>query len=108
AILEKKDEKSPGNYLLDMILDKAEAKGTGKWTSQEGLDLPMPIPTIDSAVMMRNLSSLIEERNEASSLYNNKINKIDFDKKQFENLLRDALYFATIISYAQGLAMLVT
>ena len=108
SVFEKKDDNGTNNYLVDMILDKAGAKGTGKWTSQEGLDLPMPIPTIDSAVMMRNLSSLIEERNEASSLYNNKINKIDFDKKQFENLLRDALYFATIISYAQGLAMLVT
>ena len=54
-----------------MILDKAGAKGTGKWTSQEGLDLPMPIPTIDSAVVMRNLSSLIDERKEAASLYRN-------------------------------------
>jgi 6-phosphogluconate dehydrogenase len=108
VIFEKKDDKFPNKYLVDMILDKAGAKGTGKWTSQEGLDLPMPIPTIDSAVMMRNLSSLIEERNQAQSLYNTVLNKIDFDKKQFEQLLQDALYFATIISYAQGLAMLTT
>jgi 6-phosphogluconate dehydrogenase len=107
-IFQKKDEKIPGKYLVDMILDKAGAKGTGKWTSQEGLDLPMPIPTIDSAVMMRNLSSLIEERIEAQLLYNTVLNKIDFDKKQFEQLLHDALYFVTIISYAQGLAMLTT
>src|SRR5664279_1438515 len=82
VIFEKKDEKSPGNYLVDMILDKAGAKGTGKWTSQEGLDLPMPIPTLDSAVMMRNLSSLIDERKEAGSLYQTSLQKIDMDKKE--------------------------
>ncbi|MDQ2862309.1 MAG: NADP-dependent phosphogluconate dehydrogenase [Bacteroidota bacterium] len=108
SIFKKKDDKGTNNYLVDMILDKAGAKGTGKWTSQEGLDLPMPIPTIDAAVMMRNISSLIGERKEASSLYNNSVRKIDFDKEQFESTLRDALYFATVISYAQGLAMLVT
>jgi 6-phosphogluconate dehydrogenase len=108
AIFERKDEKITEKYLVDMILDKAGAKGTGKWTSQEGLDLPMPIPTIDSAVMMRNLSSLIEERNQASAIYNTELRRIDFDRKGFENLLHDALYFATIISYAQGLAMLTT
>ena len=105
AIFEKKDDKT-GNYLVDMILDKAGAKGTGKWTSQEGLDLPMPIPTIDSAVMMRNLSSLIEERKEADQLYNTSLQKIDVGKEEFVQLLHDALYFATLISYAQGLAML--
>jgi 6-phosphogluconate dehydrogenase len=105
AIFTKKDDKT-GNYLVDMILDKAGAKGTGKWTSQEGLDLPMPIPTIDSAVMMRNLSSLIEERKEADSLYETSLQKIDLAKDEFIKLLHDALYFATIISYAQGLAML--
>jgi 6-phosphogluconate dehydrogenase len=108
AIFEKKDDKSPGNYLVDMILDKAGAKGTGKWTSQEGLDLPMPIPTIDSAVTMRNLSSLIDERKEAGDLYRFALQKIDIAKEEFTDLLQGALYFATIISYAQGLAMLVT
>jgi len=105
AIFEKKDDKT-NNYLVDMILDKAGAKGTGKWTSQSGLDLPMPIPTIDSAVMMRNLSSLIDERKEAASIYNTKPETIDIDKKQFILQLRDAFYFASLISYAQGLAML--
>jgi 6-phosphogluconate dehydrogenase len=108
AIFEKKDEKSPGNYLVDMILDKAGAKGTGKWTSQEGLDLPMPIPTIDSAVVMRNLSSLIDERKEADSVYKTALQKIDMAKEEFLQLLHDAFYFATVISYAQGLAMLTT
>ncbi len=91
-----------------MILDKAGAKGTGKWTSQEGLDLPMPVPAIDTAVMMRNLSSLIEERKEAAALYETSLQKIELEKEEFIRLLHDALYFATIISYAQGLAMLTT
>jgi 6-phosphogluconate dehydrogenase len=107
-IFEKKDEKTEGKYLVDLILDKAGAKGTGKWTSQEGLDLPMPIPNIDAAVMMRNLSSLLEERHEASTIYNTPLEEIELDKMEFETLLYDALYFATIISYAQGLAMLST
>ncbi|MEO6837218.1 MAG: NADP-dependent phosphogluconate dehydrogenase [Ginsengibacter sp.] len=106
-IFDKKDDKT-NNYLVDMILDKAGAKGTGQWTSQSGLDLPMPIPTIDSAVMMRSLSGLINERKEADSLYNTPIQKIESDKKEFIAQLRDALYFATLMSYAQGLAMLTT
>lgn len=107
VIFQKKDDKT-GNYLVDMILDKAGAKGTGKWTSQEGLDLPMPIPTIDAAVMMRNLSSLVDERKEAQQLYRTSFKKIEVEKEEFVKLLHDALYFATIISYAQGLAMLTT
>ena len=106
-IFDKKDDKT-NNYLVDMILDKAGAKGTGQWTSEEGLDLPMPIPTIDSAVMMRNLSGLINERKEADSLYKMPLKKIEADKKEFIAALRDALYVATLMSYAQGLAMLTT
>ncbi len=107
AIFTQKDEKT-GNYLIDVIADKAGAKGTGKWTSLEGLNLPIPIPTIDAAVMMRNLSSLKEERKEADELYRTSIEKIDINKEEFLPLLHDALYFATIISYAQGLAMITT
>lgn len=105
VIFQKKEEKLHF-YLLDKILDKAGAKGTGKWTSQEGLNLPMPIPTIDSAVMMRNLSSLIDERIKAAAIYKTVPEVIDTDKKEFISQLRDAFYFATLISYAQGLAML--
>lgn len=107
SIFKKKDAKAD-KYIVDTILDKAGAKGTGKWTSQEGLDLPIPIPTIDAAVMMRNLSSLIDERKQASEIYKTKREKIELDKDEFVDLLHDALYFATIISYAQGLAMLTT
>ncbi len=104
-VFTRKDDKT-GNYLVDMILDKAGAKGTGKWTSQEGLDLPMPVPSIDMAVMMRTLSSLRAERIKAHNLYGSVTNKIEMDKETFVMELHDALYLATIISYAQGLAML--
>ena len=104
-IFKKKDDNS-SSMLIDMILDKAGAKGTGKWTSQEGLDLPVPIPTIDMAVMMRNLSSLKNDRVKASKLYNSSTKKIDTDKALFVEQLFGALYFSTIISYAQGLSML--
>ncbi|MEP6617155.1 MAG: NADP-dependent phosphogluconate dehydrogenase [Ginsengibacter sp.] len=103
----RKDEKGDAR-LVDMILDKAGAKGTGKWTSQEGLDLPMPIPTIDMAVMMRNLSALPEERKMASDLYKSQLKKILIPRQDFITKLHDALYFSTIISYAQGLALLST
>lgn len=103
----KKDDKGDAR-LVDMILDKAGAKGTGKWTSQEGLDLPMPIPTIDMAVMMRNLSALLEERKMAHDLYKPEFKKINIPREDFIRKLHDAFYFSTIISYAQGLALLGT
>ncbi|MEO6134724.1 MAG: NADP-dependent phosphogluconate dehydrogenase [Ginsengibacter sp.] len=105
GIFTQKDDKGDG-FLIDHILDKAGAKGTGKWTSQEGLDLPFPIPTIDAAVMMRNLSSFVEERAEADKLYRTSSLDIDISKEDFIKMLHDALYFATLMSYAQGLAML--
>lgn len=104
-IFQKKDDDT-GKYLIDVIDDKADAKGTGKWTSMEGLQLPMPIPTIDTAVMSRNLSDLAEERKEADHLYRTHIKKIDIDKDEFLPLLHDTLYFATIVSYAQGLSLI--
>lgn len=93
-------------FLIDYIFDKAGAKGTGKWTSESALELTMPVPNIDTAVMMRNLSSLVEERLEANDLYATKIDHVDISKDEFDELLHDALYFATIISYAQGLSLI--
>lgn len=108
SIFTMKDDKTKDKYLLDMILDKAGAKGTGKWTSQEGLDLPMPVPVIDSAVMMRNLSSLVGERKEAAALYDINSMKIEMPDSEFEKLLHGALYFGILSSYVQGLALLFT
>jgi 6-phosphogluconate dehydrogenase, decarboxylating len=94
------------NRLVDMIFDKAGAKGTGKWTSEAALDLPEPIPTIDMAVMMRNISALKEERVQANKLYKPELNHIGISKENLLKQLHDALLFATVTSYAQGLSML--
>ena len=59
------DEKT-GKRLIDVILDEAKQKGTGMWASQDAMDLQVPIPTIDVAVAMRNLSAFEKERKEAS------------------------------------------
>jgi 6-phosphogluconate dehydrogenase len=105
AIFLKEDEKSE-HRLLDMILDKAGAKGTGKWTSQDAMDLGIPLPTVDMAVAMRDLSALKEERVAAAALYASKVKPITSDKEKFLQQVHDALVFGMIMSYAQGLAML--
>lgn len=99
------DDKT-NNRLIDMILDKAGAKGTGKWTSQDAMELGVPIPTIDMAVTMRNISSLKEEREKATALYQHSFKKIDVPKETFIQQVHDALYAGVLICYAQGLAML--
>jgi 6-phosphogluconate dehydrogenase len=99
------DDKSK-KRLIDMILDKAGSKGTGKWTSQDAIDLPVPIPTIDMAVTMRNISSFKEQRVTASALYSRETKKLTGDKEKFLNSVHDALYFSILLSYTQGLAML--
>jgi 6-phosphogluconate dehydrogenase len=101
----KKDELS-NNRLVDMILDKAGSKGTGKWTSQDAMDLPVPVPTIDIAVAMRDLSVYKEERVSAAALYQPKIKTITKNKEKIIQQLHDGLFAATILCYAQGLAML--
>jgi 6-phosphogluconate dehydrogenase len=101
----KKDDKT-GNRLVDMILDKAGAKGTGKWTSQDAMDLGVPIPVIDMAVCMRELSAYKEERTQAAALYKMPSSDIPVPREVFIQQVQDALYFAVIISYAQGLAQL--
>jgi 6-phosphogluconate dehydrogenase len=95
-----------GKSMVDIILDKAGAKGTGKWTSQNSMDLSMPIPTIDMAVAMRDISVYKDERVAAAELYGNKVKAANPDKEKFVSQLHDALYFATVICYAQGFALL--
>ncbi len=95
-----------GKRLVDVILDKAGSKGTGKWTSQDAMDLPVSIPTIDMAVAMRDLSSYKDERTAAYALYQADAEQAQIGKDEAIRLAGDALYFATLICYAQGLAML--
>jgi 6-phosphogluconate dehydrogenase len=101
-----KNDELTGNKLVDVILDKAGSKGTGKWTSQEAMNLPIPLPTVDMAVAMRDLSSYKEERVQAGALYRPKIKTFTTNKGKLVLQLRDALYAASLITYAQGLAML--
>ncbi|SEA19310.1 6-phosphogluconate dehydrogenase (decarboxylating) [Arachidicoccus rhizosphaerae] len=96
-----------GNYLVDMILDKAGAKGTGKWTSQDAMDTGVAIPSIDMAVSMRTLSAYKEDRLKAAALYQPVVHKIQEDAAKFEAQVEAALYISTIICYAQGLSLLV-
>ena len=76
------DEKT-GLRLIDKILDKAKQKGTGKWTSQDAMDLQVPVPTIDMAVAMRDLSGYKAERETASKSLSGPRPKFDGDKKSF-------------------------
>jgi len=95
-----------GRPMVDVILDKAGSKGTGKWTSQNAMDLALPIPTIDAAVAARDISVYKDQRNAAAELYGTANEKSIKDKQKFIEQVHDALYFATIICYAQGFALL--
>ena len=101
-----KEDDITKNRLVDVILDKAGSKGTGKWTSQDAMNLPVSIPTIDMAVAMRDLSSFKDERVEAAAIYKPKIKIVTAGKEKIIEQLHDALYAATVICYAQGLSML--
>ncbi|NIH16724.1 MAG: NADP-dependent phosphogluconate dehydrogenase [Buchnera aphidicola (Periphyllus lyropictus)] len=101
----KKD--SSNKYILDYILDKAENKGTGKWTSKSSLDLNEPLSLITQSVFFRYLSSLKLQRTLASQiLYGPKKYKKILNKKKFIEHVRRSLYLGKIISYAQGFSQL--
>ncbi|MCB2352523.1 NADP-dependent phosphogluconate dehydrogenase [Clostridium estertheticum] len=104
-IFVQKDNET-GEYIVDIILDKAGQKGTGKWTSQSALDLAVPIPSITEAVFARCMSSLKDERIYASSLLKGPNVKFKGDKKDFIEAVRRALYTSKICSYAQGFALM--
>ena len=99
------DDKLGEGRLIDKILDKAKQKGTGKWTSQNAMDLGIPVPSIDIAVSMREISALKQERIAADKLYDRPIVE-HMNKVQLEKLAEEALYFSFIITYAQGLHQL--
>ncbi|MBT3336952.1 MAG: NADP-dependent phosphogluconate dehydrogenase [Anaerolineae bacterium] len=104
-IFAKHDPES-GQAVVDLILDEAAQKGTGKWTSQNALDLGAPTPTINAAVESRIVSAYKEERVDAAKVLNGPGPKISLDKKEVINWVRDALYTAKICSYAQGFALM--
>jgi 6-phosphogluconate dehydrogenase len=105
----KVNDSETGRPLVDLILDTAEQKGTGRWTSQNALDVGTPIPTIDAAVVARMMSSRKEERvNAAAILQGPEAGVVSdpADRQALINDLENALYFAKISSYAQGMALL--
>jgi 6-phosphogluconate dehydrogenase len=99
-VLRKKDDQT-GKDLVDMVKDEAKQKGTGKWTSQDAMDLRVPVPTIDAAVSARDLSDLKDERVQATQV-------LGCSRRGEKNVdaLRDALYVAMVATYAQGMAQL--
>ena len=113
-ILRKKDAET-GNPMVDVILDVARQKGTGRWTSMSALELGVATPTITEAVFARNMSTYKEERTELEKVYadltdaaNKKASFTEAEKSQLLEDLRNTLYAAKICAYAQGFNLLGT
>ncbi|MBS4200878.1 NADP-dependent phosphogluconate dehydrogenase [Bacillus sp. FJAT-49732] len=105
-IFAKVDEET-GKPLVDVIKDTAGQKGTGKWTSQNALDLGVPLPLITESVFARFISAMKEERVAASKVLNGpEVSAFEGDKKELIEAVRKALYMSKICSYAQGFAQM--
>jgi len=105
------DDPDTSKPIVDMILDTAGQKGTGRWMSQDALELGTPIPTIDAAVWARTISSFKKLRVEASETLKGPESAGDIslpptDKARVLGLLEQALWVAKVSSYAQGMALL--
>ncbi|MCS7238675.1 MAG: decarboxylating NADP(+)-dependent phosphogluconate dehydrogenase [Thermoguttaceae bacterium] len=100
-----KDDET-GQDLVDLILDSAGAKGTGKWMSQNALDLGIPSTLVTEAVYARALSALKDARLRASKVLPGPNGRYQGDRKQFIEQVRQALYASKICSYAQGFAQM--
>ncbi len=101
------DERT-GERLVDQILDEAKQKGTGMWTSQDAMDIQVPLPVIDAGVTMRNLSVYKSEREAASKIFKRPIPHFVGDRDAVLAQLRGALYASMILTYTQGMALLHT
>ncbi|MDQ0206116.1 NADP-dependent phosphogluconate dehydrogenase [Alkalicoccobacillus murimartini] len=105
-IFTKIDEKT-GKPLVDVILDTAAQKGTGKWTSQSSLDLGVPLPIITESVFARFISAMKDERTKASSVLPKPAGKpSEATREEWLEAIRQALFFSKVISYAQGFSQL--
>jgi 6-phosphogluconate dehydrogenase len=105
SVLKNKDA-STGAYVTDIILDKAGSKGTGKWTTQEALNVQAAIPTIDAAVAARTISGYTEERVKAAALYPHSKEKSLVPKQTLAEDLQRALSVGFIMAYVQGFDMI--
>ncbi len=105
-IFSVKDDLATGD-LVDKVLDRAQAKGTGKWMSQHALDLGIPGTLVTEAVFARSLSAMVEERARASEVLTGPpAAGFRGDRKEFIESVRQALYASKICSYAQGFVQL--
>ena len=104
-ILKQKDP-ATGKAFVDVVLDTAGQKGTGKWTSVSALDMGVPAPTIAEAVFARCISALKEERTTAAGILPGPAAAFDGDRNAFVAAVRDALYCSKICSYAQGFQLM--
>jgi len=103
-ILVKEDELSE-NKLIDVILDSAQEKGTGKWSVQDAMELGIAIPSINAAVNSRYLSAAREDRQKINEEIGG-IKKINYEEKYLKEILEDALFIGMLISYTEGLKLL--
>lgn len=110
-VLRKKDDQGKSGYLIDYVLDSSGSKGTGKWTVQEAAERGIAVPTITSALDTRYISTLKEERVNASKQLSGPtlqqdISSIVGDKQILIKQLKDALYCSKICSYTQGMNLM--
>lgn len=101
-ILTRKDDLGTGKPIVDVILDRTANKGTGKWSSANALELEIPQSLITESVYARYISMMKDERVKASKVLPKPVGKVDFDKAEVVEMIRKALYFSKIMSYAQG------
>src|SRR5207248_688073 len=92
--------------LVDVILDEAQQKGTGKWMSQDALDIGVATPTINAAVEARLLSAVKKERVAASAVLKSPASQPPRDRRLLIDAAAGALYASKIASYAQGFALM--
>ncbi|PUU94929.1 NADP-dependent phosphogluconate dehydrogenase [Halanaerobium sp.] len=107
AKIMKKDDPKTGRKLIDLILDKAKHKGTGKWSVQSALDLGTAIPTINAGVNARLMSAIKSERVENAAQFADDTRAV-VSKDEMLPVLKSALYFASVIAYAEGFKLLKT
>lgn len=100
-----KVDEDTGKDLINEILDVARQKGTGMWTSQSAMELQVPIPTIDIAVIMRDLTALEDQRDGAHKLYQRSVPVVG-DRELFVSQLRKAYFVSMLTTYSQGFALL--
>ena len=102
----KREDDETGEPLLDLILDRAAQKGTGKWVSQDSMDLGYPVPTITQGVEARILSAFKAERERAAEVLVGPEGRYEGDRAAFVEAAEAALYATQIATYAQGLGLL--